>query len=339
MVDALLVLFLCGVMPQEIIQPEGFKTAKLGQTVDIKCFTDSDLKKRVWYKLGSNRRLQLLASANSLFKPNAPIDDHYTVSSSETENTLTIKDITVKDVGTYFCGIHSTYDVDFGPGTVLEIKGESEPVQSVLQSPEYISAKPGDSVTLSCSFTSRHCPREHISVMWVRSGSTSSGIVSWDYINKNICEKTEEASCVHNLSLKDIGSAEDGTYLCMVTACGDTLIGNVTRIRLYGNKCFLSNIQDSIIFKDFYLSRQTHELISPNLVLTLCLFLFWQCFLGADQSEVSSTLLVLTVSNVVFGVAVVVLVWVVCWSHRKELVTGTPFTSNITSSPVTAESI
>uniref|UniRef100_A0A8C6UDZ5 Ig-like domain-containing protein n=1 Tax=Neogobius melanostomus TaxID=47308 RepID=A0A8C6UDZ5_9GOBI len=185
----------------KVVQPEGFKTAKLGQTVVLKCFTDSDLKKRLWYKLGSNRRLQLLASTNSLFKPNTHIDNHYTVSSSENETTLTIKNITVKDVGTYFCGIPNAYDVVFGSGTVLEIEGESEPVQSVLQSPEDIRAKPGDSVTLSCSFTSRLCPREHTSVMWVRSGSASSEILSWDYISKNISKKTEDASCESNTKI------------------------------------------------------------------------------------------------------------------------------------------
>uniref|UniRef100_A0A8C6TR54 Ig-like domain-containing protein n=1 Tax=Neogobius melanostomus TaxID=47308 RepID=A0A8C6TR54_9GOBI len=194
---------------------------------------------RVWYKLGSNRRLQLLASTNVLFTPNAPIDDHYKVNSSKNENILTIKDMTVKDVGTYFCGISNINDVLFGSGTVLEIEGESEPVQSVLQSPEYFSAKPGDSVTLSCSFTSRLCPQEHTSAVWVRSGSASSEIVSSDHGKKIFCESS---SCVHNLTLKNI--TEDGTYLCMVTACGDTLIGNVTRIRL----------DDSIIIKDFYLS-------------------------------------------------------------------------------------
>uniref|UniRef100_A0A8C6TPV1 Ig-like domain-containing protein n=1 Tax=Neogobius melanostomus TaxID=47308 RepID=A0A8C6TPV1_9GOBI len=228
-----------GVMLQEVVQPEGFKTAKLGQTVDIKCFTNSKYNSRVWYKLGSNRRLQLLASTNVLFTPNAPIDDHYKVNSSKNENILTIKDMTVKDVGTYFCGISNINDVLFGSGTVLEIEGESEPVQSVLQSPEYFSAKPGDSVTLSCSFTSRLCPQEHTSAVWVRSGSASSEIVSSDHGKKIFCESS---SCVHNLTLKNI--TEDGTYLCMVTACGDTLIGNVTRIRL----------DDSIIIKDFYLS-------------------------------------------------------------------------------------
>uniref|UniRef100_A0A8C6TML2 Ig-like domain-containing protein n=1 Tax=Neogobius melanostomus TaxID=47308 RepID=A0A8C6TML2_9GOBI len=223
-----------GVMLQEVIQPEGFKTAKLGQTVDIKCSTNSKYNSRVWYKLGSNRRLQLLASTNVLFTPNAPIDDHYTVNSSKNENILTIKDVTVKDVGTYFCGISNINDVLFGSGTVLEIEGE--PVQSFLQSPEDIRAKPGDSVTLSCSFTSRHCPQEHISAVWVRSGSTSSEIVSWDYGKKIFCESS---SCVYNLTLKNISSAEDGTYLCVVTACGEIMIGTGTRIQLNGNKCFL----------------------------------------------------------------------------------------------------
>uniref|UniRef100_A0A8C6WJH0 Ig-like domain-containing protein n=1 Tax=Neogobius melanostomus TaxID=47308 RepID=A0A8C6WJH0_9GOBI len=206
--------------------------------------------------------LQHLSSADYKYTP--MVTDHrYFTESSAMETNLTILQMTEEDVGTYYCGIFKSRDVVFGSGTVLEIEGESEPVQSVLQSPEYIRAQPGDSVTLSCSFTSSQHQQEHTRVMWVKTGSDSQ-IISLKYGKENIfCEDTEEASCVHNLTLKDISSAEDGTYLCVVTACGDTLIGNATTIHVNG------------------------------------------------PFDLSTTVIALTVSNVVLGMAVVVLVWVV----------------------------
>uniref|UniRef100_A0A8C6SUS7 Ig-like domain-containing protein n=1 Tax=Neogobius melanostomus TaxID=47308 RepID=A0A8C6SUS7_9GOBI len=224
---------------------------------------------RVWYKQATNKTLQLLSSVDYKYTP--MVTDHrYLTESSATETNLTILQMTEEDVGTYYCGIFKSRDVVFGSGTVLEIEGESEPVQSVLQSPEYIRAQPGDSVTLSCSFTSSQHQQEHTRVMWVKTGSKSQ-IISWNYGKENIfCENTEEASCVHNLTLKDITTAEDGTYLCVVTACGDTLIGNATTVHVNG------------------------------------------------PFDLTPTVIALTVLNIVLGMAVVFLVWVLCNYHRKQ---------------------
>uniref|UniRef100_A0A8C6SX89 Ig-like domain-containing protein n=1 Tax=Neogobius melanostomus TaxID=47308 RepID=A0A8C6SX89_9GOBI len=221
---------------QEVVQLECVKRAKLGDAVVLKCLTHSMWRYRVWYKQATNKTLQHLSSADYKYTP--MVTDHrYFTESSAMETNLTILQMTEEDVGTYYCGIFKSRDVVFGSGTVLEIEGESEPVQSVLQSPEYIRAQPGDSVTLSCSFTSSQHQQEHTRVMWVKTGSDSQ-IISLKYGKENIfCEDTEEASCVHNLTLKDISSAEDGTYLCVVTACGDTLIGNATTIHV--NVAFL----------------------------------------------------------------------------------------------------
>uniref|UniRef100_A0A8C6SV57 Ig-like domain-containing protein n=1 Tax=Neogobius melanostomus TaxID=47308 RepID=A0A8C6SV57_9GOBI len=260
---------------QEVVQLECVKRAKLGDAVVLKCLTHSMWRYRVWYKQATNKTLQHLSSADYKYTP--MVTDHrYFTESSAMETNLTILQMTEEDVGTYYCGIFKSRDVVFGSGTVLEIEGESEPVQSVLQSPEYIRAQPGDSVTLSCSFTSSQHQQEHTRVMWVKTGSDSQ-IISLKYGKENIfCEDTEEASCVHNLTLKDISSAEDGTYLCVVTACGDTLIGNATTIHVNG------------------------------------------------PFDLSTTVIALTVSNVVLGMAVVVLVWVLCNYHRKQPIFTSP---------------
>uniref|UniRef100_A0A8C6SUE6 Ig-like domain-containing protein n=1 Tax=Neogobius melanostomus TaxID=47308 RepID=A0A8C6SUE6_9GOBI len=269
-VSSLLLWTLYGALSQEIVQLECVKRAKLGDAVVLKCLTHSRWSYRVWYKQATNKTLQLLSSVDYKYTP--MVTDHrYLTESSATETNLTILQMTEEDVGTYYCGIFKSRDVVFGSGTVLEIEGESEPVQSVLQSPEYIRAQPGDSVTLSCSFTSSQHQQEHTRVMWVKTGSKSQ-IISWNYEKRtSSCENTEEASCVHNLTLKDITTAEDGTYLCVVRPA------NINNIKLFN----------------------THLAASSPFDLT-------------------PTVIALTVLNIVLGMAVVFLVWVLCNYHRKQ---------------------
>ncbi|KAK7904652.1 hypothetical protein WMY93_017259 [Mugilogobius chulae] len=174
--------------------------------------------------------------------------------------------MTKEDVGTYYCGIINSQDVVFGSGTVLELEGDSKPVQTELQSPDYIRVQPGDSVTLTCSFNTSFCS-EQTSVTWIKSGLTTEIIAQSSGIKNIVCGNTDGTSCVHNLTLKDVSSAEDGTYFCVVSACGHSLTG--ARIQVNG------------------------------------------------QPDLSPTVLVLTVLNVVFFAAVVVLVSLV-HSYRKN---------------------
>ncbi|KAJ0006334.1 hypothetical protein NQD34_013607 [Periophthalmus magnuspinnatus] len=139
---------------------------------------------------------------------------------------------------TYYCGTNKDEYLDFSAGTVVVVEGESRSMQSVVQSPDYIKVQPGDSVTLSCSFNTNLCPKENPSITWIKSGSASQ-MASWNTgIMSTSCEKrdTGEISCVSNLPLiwKDISSAEDETYFCVVTVCGHMLLGTGTRIK-HGN--------------------------------------------------------------------------------------------------------
>ncbi|KAK7904649.1 hypothetical protein WMY93_017256 [Mugilogobius chulae] len=138
--------------------------------------------------------------------------------------------MTKEDVGTYYCGIVNPDDVLFGSGTVLELEGDSKPVQTEL-SPDYISMQPGDSVTLTCSFNTSFCS-EQTSVTWIKSGWTTEIIAQSSGIKNIVCGNTDGTSCVHNLTLKDVSSAEDGTYFCLASACGHSLTG--TRIHVNG---------------------------------------------------------------------------------------------------------
>ncbi|XP_055012202.1 V-set and immunoglobulin domain-containing protein 1-like [Boleophthalmus pectinirostris] len=227
---------LSAALEPEVLQRISFQRAKVGETVEITCHIYSSGRTSVWYKLTHNRRLELLASTDVLFNHSTVSEkfrNRFSVKLSPVVSTLKILNAEWGDDGTYYCGVLNLEDVTFGSGTIVEVEGESKLMQSVLQSPEYIRVQPGDSVTLSCSFNPSLCPQEHTSVTWIKSGSQT---VSWNFENISMnCEVREdgETSCVHNLILTEVGSAENGTFLCVVTACGNTMLGPGTRIEMY----------------------------------------------------------------------------------------------------------
>ncbi|KAK7904655.1 hypothetical protein WMY93_017262 [Mugilogobius chulae] len=221
-------------------QPEFPQSIELGATLEVNCRIYIGPRTLVWYKLDTGRKLQLLVSTNTRKSQKVLTHARCSVQSSESSSTLRVNNVTLEDAGTYYCGVMHEYDVSFAPGTeVLVVHGKSKPpaslLQTVVQSPDYISVQPGDSVTLKCSFTISNCPQDHISVTWKKKNSASE-IVSWNSGTKKInCESqvnTGEASCVHNLTMT-VSSADDGTYLCVVFACGNTLSGSGTKIQLH----------------------------------------------------------------------------------------------------------
>uniref|UniRef100_A0A8C6SXD8 Ig-like domain-containing protein n=1 Tax=Neogobius melanostomus TaxID=47308 RepID=A0A8C6SXD8_9GOBI len=235
-------IILCPLHVRPILEAQcqsgSLQKVTLGDTLHVSCQVYTGQRTLVWYKLDSSRKLQLLVSVNTHEGQSIYSDNRYSFQSSESCDILSVSNVTWVDEGTYFCGVMNKNDVRFEPGTVVEIEGQSRPLQSVLQRPVYIRAQPGDSVTLSCSFNISHCPKEHTSVTW-RKNNLAFRMISWTSGNDDItCQNRvnhREASCVHNLILKNASSSEDGTYLCVVTACGDTLLGTGTRIHLFND--------------------------------------------------------------------------------------------------------
>uniref|UniRef100_A0A3B4A3G2 Ig-like domain-containing protein n=1 Tax=Periophthalmus magnuspinnatus TaxID=409849 RepID=A0A3B4A3G2_9GOBI len=212
---------------REVRQTNFFQKVKFGDTVEIKCHIYSNLRTSVWYKLSKNRRLDTI--------------------SDEFRNRYSVQLSPWGDAGTYYCGVLSLENIKFASGTVLELEGESKTMQSVLQSPDYIRVQPGDSVTLNCSFNTGLCPQEHTSVIWTKSGSQAfSRIFENTNMSCEVRNDTGEISCVHNLTLIKVGPAEAGTYLCVVTACGNTVLGTGTTIEMYSKLSLLFVINTQV---------------------------------------------------------------------------------------------
>ena len=121
------ILFISGAAQlSEISQPVSFQTVKLGDSATIECHIKSEMKKRVWYKLTTGKRLQLVTAFDSHYYRNvfaAEFRHHYSVKFNSISSNLSISATKWEDVGTYYCGVMNLNDIQFGPGTFLMLKG------------------------------------------------------------------------------------------------------------------------------------------------------------------------------------------------------------------------
>ncbi|KAM7377558.1 hypothetical protein PAMA_014054 [Pampus argenteus] len=282
-VNVLLLCSLCAAQLSEISQPLSFQTVKLGDSATIECHIKSEMMKRVWYKLTTGKRLQLVTAFDSYYNREVFADefrDRFSVKFDKTSSHLSISRATWEDVGTYYCGAMNLNDIQFGPGTFLMLKGTKMISDSVVQRPESQSVEPGHSVTLSCSVHTEHCA-EHTRVLWLKNSVHSAPEMIYSSENtRDTCQRNEsgsgEATCVYKHLMRNLSFDDDGTYYCAVTSCGQVQFGNGTRI---------------------HINRDT-AITKPD--------------------ELSPTVIGLLLSNVSLGIVTLILIWVLCRSQRKN---------------------
>uniref|UniRef100_A0A671SLC3 Ig-like domain-containing protein n=1 Tax=Sinocyclocheilus anshuiensis TaxID=1608454 RepID=A0A671SLC3_9TELE len=163
--------------------------------------------------------------------------------------SLRILNVDVSDSGLYFCGWESRI-ITFSDGTHLDIKGN---------------------LSLSSTHSNikeeQKCVGNH-SVYWFRheSGDTHAGIIYKHGNMNDQCEKSSEKdshvqSCIYNLSKKNLGLSDAGTYYCAVATCGEILFGNGNAKQLmiqlgvgvYMNPCLRGTYCLSMVFFLFIL--------------------------------------------------------------------------------------
>ncbi|XP_071777404.2 signal-regulatory protein beta-2-like [Centroberyx gerrardi] len=67
LLNVFLICNVCVAQFSDVSQPVSFQTAELGDPVTIECRLNSATRKRVWYKLTTGRRLQYVATAESFY--------------------------------------------------------------------------------------------------------------------------------------------------------------------------------------------------------------------------------------------------------------------------------
>ncbi|XP_053199012.1 immunoglobulin kappa light chain-like [Scomber japonicus] len=283
MLSLLNVFLLCSVCEaqlRDVLQPVSFQSAALGEAVSITCHISSSVRHRVWYKVTTTRRLQIVATTD-IFYNLTTFDDQfrqrYAIKFNNTSNHLSISATTWEDVGTYYCGAMRLNSIMIGEGTFLMLKGAKMISDSVIQKPESVSVQPGRSVTLSCSVHTDRCAAEHTHVLWLKNSDHSAPEMIHSSGNKNnSCQKTEtgsgEATCVYHLLMRNLSSDDAGTYYCAVTSCGEVMFGKGTKININrdkGKPAGLSATFIALIMSNIILGMAT-------LLLTGALFKSWR---------------------------------------------------------------
>uniref|UniRef100_A0A667ZRT0 Ig-like domain-containing protein n=1 Tax=Myripristis murdjan TaxID=586833 RepID=A0A667ZRT0_9TELE len=275
--------------PSNISQPVSFQTAKLGDPVTFECqIKSADQENRVWYKVNAGRRLQLVVRENKLYNRNVfgpeflQSSHRYSLKYDSNIYHLSISAATREDTGTYYCGVLQLNFIQFGPGTFLMLKGTSSSSFSVAQQPVSKSVQPGHSVTLSCSVHTGDCGGEDTSVFWLKSSRSSGSGIIYNSGNKSeSCERTESGSPQTSCVYK-LPKQNLSSDDAGTYYCVVASCGEI----LFGNGTKLNIKRDTI---------------SPT------------------PSDLSPTVIALTLSNIILGIATILLIWALCKS-RKETV-------------------
>uniref|UniRef100_A0A8C8FFC4 Ig-like domain-containing protein n=1 Tax=Oncorhynchus tshawytscha TaxID=74940 RepID=A0A8C8FFC4_ONCTS len=244
---------LAGTEPSAIQQESGLMSANVGDTMVLQCLYKGDMAMHFsWYKQPFREKPHLISTIYkydkyATFYHEFKDNPRFSVQSSNGVNHLSISDIKGSDSATYYCGSAHSNVVEFGKGTILNVKGISNSM-SVLQQSVSESVQPGYSVTLNCTIHTETCAGGH-SVYWFRHGSGESrpGIIYTHGDRSDQCEKSSEAGsptqrCVYNLPKRNLSLSDDGTYYCAVASCGEILFGDGTKLDIHemGNiKCLI----------------------------------------------------------------------------------------------------
>ncbi|XP_028272773.1 immunoglobulin kappa light chain-like [Parambassis ranga] len=208
--------------------------AELGHDVTLHCNVSENAK---WYKqsLGQMPQTVAIRVSGQTITEKQFRNSHFTVTTKESQFSLSIRNVSKEDEATYFCQTVTAFSSVFVNGTFLVVNDSNQQKSVfVTQSPKTESVQLGDTATLHCSLLSKEtqsnvqCPGEH-SVYWFRTGSGGfhPNII---YTQRNSSDEDTGRSCDYRLSKTMRDSADTGTYYCAVVTCGQILLGEGTTV-------------------------------------------------------------------------------------------------------------
>ncbi|XP_035850072.1 signal-regulatory protein beta-2-like [Sander lucioperca] len=259
----------------EISQPVPFQTVKLGDSATIECHIKSDLYKRVWYKFTTEKGLQLVAAFNNFF--------NRSIFPGDSQHHYSVK----FDIINSHLSISAITWEDVGTyfcgvtqlneilyGSGTFLMLKGAISDSGVQQRESEPVQPGDSVTLSCSVHTGRCAGEHISVTWLKNSHHSAPQMIYYSGNKS-CQRTES-----------------GETSCVY----ELLLRNLSSDDAGTFYCVLTSCGQTLF------GNGTRIIVHKNAVTNL------------SPSELSPTVIALTLSNIILGTGTLLLIW----KQRKD---------------------
>lgn len=223
-----------------INQDSGVITAKVGETVTLKCFCqDEAVTFLSWYQQSLGGK-PLIISTRMMHKQEASISPAYKdrfqveAQSEEGSNHLIITDLRLSDSATYYCGILEFNAIEFGQGAFLHVKTSPSNIRAVVHQPALESLQLGDSMNLSCTIYAEPCAGER-SLYWFRHGAAQPTVM---YHSAGQCMNDSEShlkrNCTLNLVIQSVSTSDAGMYYCALASCGETVFGEGTRVEIAG---------------------------------------------------------------------------------------------------------
>ncbi|XP_043099998.1 novel immune-type receptor 8 isoform X2 [Puntigrus tetrazona] len=273
----LFLAFVCCIGAENIRQPKRLQTSKLGDNVTIECYLPKkDYNNIAWYKQDMGMHLQIV-SKSYIYLTRVDFSDGY----DDGRFSVTIKtgiyhlhiSLTKKeDIATYFCGVITLGELDFGPGTFLMLNEHTSTI--VLQEPISDEIHIGDNVTIMCRVQTvdQKCKGEHY-VYWFREAAeeTGPGIIYTDDRKKHgeiYKDDCSTQTCIYSLTKRNLSLSDAGTYYCAVLECGRILFGNGTSLEI--SSILDSDLTTSPLFLILVLSNTISALIMILLMAVRC---------------------------------------------------------------------
>ncbi|XP_026214214.1 uncharacterized protein LOC113160964 [Anabas testudineus] len=223
--------------PTEVRQQIAFVVAEIGGNVTLRCLVSEKEGKFVhWYKQSLGYMVQTVATGSyTEQKLHGQFNNsRFTVTESESQYFLTIRNVIKEDEATYSCQSGTAYSQTFVNSTYLAVNEQNQQKSvHVKRCPQTESVQPGDAVNLQCSLLFKDKENkvhfgEH-NVYWFRPGSGGSH-PSLIYTHRSRSDEQDEMNCSYSLSKTIQDSSDAGTYYCAVVTCGKILFGEGTNV-------------------------------------------------------------------------------------------------------------
>lgn len=225
----------------DIIQETGIRTAKVGETVTLRCSCKQEgVTNLLWYQqnLGSKPHIiskRIKHSTEAEISPAYKKRFQIVAKSKSNINDLIIKDLQRSDSGMYYCVFLENTFIEFGQGVFLHVKQSPSNTKLPIHPPKRTILQLGESLNLTCRVYAEHSAAER-NLYWFRhAGLKPELMIPSDKHCINASNgKFHGKCCTSKLRLNSVMPVDAGTYRCALASYGVVFLGEGTEVEVVG---------------------------------------------------------------------------------------------------------